>query len=356
MSRPEDAAMPPAARPVTPPPISPRANEKLKTLPALPSSPNGMSPRRRDENPAIKVYQDPVIESNGAVATSTVERSTLSIDRWQNHKASKNASASKNPGDSARLLQTLIQRLQTRDIDTQAFRKLNGIAREHSVREPLAEANGDNMQDIWQGGVVFQELLTSLLDYLDAEDIVSAKVVDLRVQGLLVLKQLLAKAAPYFAHHETDLLQTLINLRGKYPTQPQIATTIEEISEEYLLIADPKVGIDVILDMNLPFNEPDYRPKTQSWCMSLSCLAAFVRASRASILESQYARLGTLAVKSLEDEDPEVRRSCVTMCIEMHSKLNDDERLFNEVLRGVKSGHQNLLTYYFARGGASQAS
>jgi CLIP-associating protein 1/2 len=308
-SRTEDVAMPPAPRPVTPPPLSTLDNDSLKNLPALPKSPEGVSgildttnisSRKRDENPAIKVYQDPIVESNGAVATSTIERSTstLSAEKGrQNYKATKNASLSKAPGDSSRLLQTLMQRLQTRDMDTQAFRKLIGIARENTVREPLAEANGDNIQDIWQGGSVFRELLAVLLEYLVAEDIESPKATDLRIQGLLVLKQLLAKAGPYFARHEADVLPTLITLRGKYPTHPQITTAIEEITEEYMVLADPKAGIDIILDMNLPFNEPAYRPPVQSWCMSLTCLAALVRSSRPSALEPQYARLGKLAVK-----------------------------------------------------------
>jgi CLIP-associating protein 1/2 len=64
-----------------------------------------------------------------------------------------------------------------------------------------------------------------------------------------------------------------------------------------MVLADPKAGIDIILDMNLPFNEPAYRPQVQSWCMSLTCLAALVRSSRPSELEPQYARLGKLAVK-----------------------------------------------------------
>lgn len=83
--------------------------------------------------------------------------------------------------------------------------------------------------------------------------------------------------------------------------------------------------------------------------MGLTCLAAQVRASKRSTLEPQFERLGQLAVKSLDDEDAEVRRACVAMCIEMHSKLNNDEKLFDEILRGMKSGHQNLLTYYFSK-------
>jgi CLIP-associating protein 1/2 len=53
--------------------------------------------------------------------------------------------------------------------------------------------------------------------------------------------------------------------------------------------------------------------------------------------------------QSLHDDDSEVRRACVAMCIELHSKLNDDERLFDDILKGMKSGHQNLLAYYFAK-------
>lgn len=62
-------------------------------------------------------------------------------------------------------------------------------------------------------------------------------------------------------------------------------------------VADPKAGIDAILGITLPSGQPSFKPSTQGWCMSLSCLAALVRASRPLPLETQYARLGELAVK-----------------------------------------------------------
>lgn len=177
-------SVPPAPRPVTPPPQTAQDHDNLKALPPLPSSPErvadaSVSPARRgDSNPSIKVYQDPVIESNGAVATSNTppERSTASAGKeWQSYKVGRligtNTNLAKMPGDSARLLGTLVERLQTRDMDTQAFRKLIGIVRENPVREPLQEANGEGLHDLWQGGSVFQELLTSLLEYLAADDV-----------------------------------------------------------------------------------------------------------------------------------------------------------------------------------------
>ena len=310
-SRPESVHVPPAPRPVTPPPLSPGAEEGLKNLPALPASPeapgvldpNVASRRigRQDENPSIKVYQDPIVESNGAVATTVPpERCTLATNKeWQTYgKLNTSATGStKSSGDPGRLLQSLIVKLQNRDMDTQAFRKLIGVARENPVREPLQEANREGVHDIWQGGSVFRELLVTLLEYLMAEDIDPSSATDLRAQGLLVLKQLLSKAAPYFDRHEAEILTTLISLRGKYPQHSQITTAIEEISEEYLMVADPKVGITAILDLNLPASNPIYRPATQSWCMSLQCLAALVGASKPPALEPQYMRLGQLALK-----------------------------------------------------------
>lgn len=123
------------------------------------------------------------------------------------------------------------------------------------------------------------------------------RAADLRVQGLLVLKQLLSKTAPYFSRHEPAVLHTLIDLRGKYPTQSHVTTGIEEIVEEFLALADPATGIEAVLNMMLPKDKPTARPPTQSWCMSLSCLAALVRGSKVSTLEPQFSRLGQLAVK-----------------------------------------------------------
>lgn len=123
------------------------------------------------------------------------------------------------------------------------------------------------------------------------------RAADLRVQGLLVLKQLLSKTAPYFSRHEPAVLRTLIDLRGKYPTQSHVTTGIEEIVEEFLALADPSTGIDAILNMMLPKDTTGFRPPTQSWCMSLTCLAALVRSSKVPTLEPQFTMLGQLAVK-----------------------------------------------------------
>lgn len=150
----------------------PQDLEDIKNSPPL-----AQSPVR--ENPIIKVYQDPITESDTGVV---LELSAISDGKEsQNYgvgkfirtgtNLTKNDGPPKNPGENARTLETLIRRIQSRDIDTQAFKKLTGIAKENPVREPLQEANGEDLYDIWQGGPVFEELLTSLLEYLKAEDV-----------------------------------------------------------------------------------------------------------------------------------------------------------------------------------------
>lgn len=320
--------LPPAPRPVTPTKKNERDN--ITDLPPLPTTPekvqstSHVSARRpsraEDKNPIIKVYQDPVIESNGAVATSTGgdKGPTNGSGEWYRSKMKKqisNSNLPKTPEHSSRLLFTLTTRLQNREIDTQAFRKLIGIARENPVRAVLQENNGETFHDIWEGGKVFDELLTALLEYLDDDSVSfslltislhwltapsqidAERAADLRVQGLLVLKQLLSKTAPYFTRHEAAVLRTLIDLRGKYPTQSHVTTGIEEIVEEFMAIVDPATGIEAILNISFPLDKPGFRQATQSWCMSLTCLAALVRASKASSLELQFTRLGQLAVK-----------------------------------------------------------
>lgn len=179
--------LPPAPRPATPTRVKDN-DKKLQDLPPLPTTPTNSVPdllsgslttvrkagRTDDKTPTIKVYQDPVIESNGAVATGGDKHLGPGSGEWYRSKMKKqisNSNLPKTPEHSSRLLITLITRLQNREIDTQAFRKLIGIARENPVRAVLQENNGEHLHDIWEGGKVFDELLVALLEYLDDDSV-----------------------------------------------------------------------------------------------------------------------------------------------------------------------------------------
>lgn len=176
------SGLPPAPRPATPPKVPGQDHEQLHKLPQLSSAPEkfpdllaqagSMKPSHVEEQkPSITVYQDPVVHSNGAA----VENDNAAND-WNRHKLRKTSpTIPRTPEHSTRLLTSLIDKLQALDMDTQAFRKLIGIARENPVRGALQEQNGDGVYDIWQGGVVFAELLEALLGYLSSENACSPK-------------------------------------------------------------------------------------------------------------------------------------------------------------------------------------
>ena len=81
----------------------------------------------------------------------------------------------------------------------------------------------------------------------------------------------------------------------------------------------------------------------------MALLGRLVKASKLEKLEPEMGRLGKVAVKGMEAEDSEVRRNCVDLCVALNKKVGDEARLFEEVLVGLESGIQNLLTYYFVK-------
>jgi CLIP-associating protein 1/2 len=67
-----------------------------------------------------------------------------------------------------RLLDSGIAKIRSRTLDPHGFRMLQGLARNHPIRQALQENNGEEiLYDIWDDGKKFSELLHSLLDYLE---------------------------------------------------------------------------------------------------------------------------------------------------------------------------------------------
>lgn len=78
------------------------------------------------------------------------------------------SSSGKTPEQHIRTIRNYLQRIKTGDIDTQGFRKLASVVRDNPVRAALQESNGDGVvhNDIWDGGVIFEDLLTAIFNYL----------------------------------------------------------------------------------------------------------------------------------------------------------------------------------------------
>jgi CLIP-associating protein 1/2 len=50
----------------------------------------------------------------------------------------------------------------------------------------------------------------------------------------------------------------------------------------------------------------------------------------------------------MEHSVSDIRKAAASLCIELHQKVNDDQRLLDDILKGGQATTYNLLAYYFA--------
>lgn len=141
------------------------------------------------------------------------------------------------------------------------------------------------------------------------------------------------------------MLITFIRIRGKHTSISSVTTGIIETCEELTNVADSGNCLPRITEY---LGQPDNLP-TQSKSMALNCMGALIRTASQSALERLLNRIGAITLKYLDDADADVRRSCTAAVVELHVKVQNDKRMFEEILKGVNVNQQNLLLYYFAR-------
>ena len=102
-----------------------------------------------------------------------------------------------------------------------------------------------------------------------------------------MLKQLLAKAAPFFTDVESAILGTLLTLRAAGPAPLQ--THVDDVAEEYVRVAaDSTRGIDALFPV---------LHEGLGGALAFDCLARFVAGAPLAGLERRWRALGGVAVK-----------------------------------------------------------
>jgi CLIP-associating protein 1/2 len=86
--------------------------------------------------------------------------------------------------------------------------------------------------------------------------------------------------------------------------------------------------------------------------MALSTLSSLIQISGAKnipLTRDQTARLGKLAVRCLDDTDPDVRKADIDVCVSLHERIGGEKEVFWKAVAGAREQHLNLLTYYLAK-------
>ncbi|KAK6507615.1 suppressor of tub2 mutation [Arthrobotrys musiformis] len=325
------------------------------------STSNGANSRDKD---VIQVYQDPTPTKPGVNVPKSPEplaNITNSVrPRQKNFGAS--TTAGKTPEQQLQSLQNYLRKLKDGDIDSHGLRRLCAIVRDNPAKR---QENKDGI-DFWASGQTFEEMLDSLLDFLGepfsgGSTKTAEALADVRTQGVQLLRLLMNKATPYFAGREHSVFPVAFKLRGEYPTQSPVSSNIDETVEEYVKsVADSGVALPTITSFLMMATDAGAdaggKKKAGSNVLALKTLSAFVKESEEEDLENQWGTIGAIAKRYMEDEDPEVRRAVVDVCVGVRKGFvksggveEGEAKLWKDCLDGLTEGQKNLLTYYFAR-------
>jgi CLIP-associating protein 1/2 len=264
-----------------------------------------------------------------------------------------------------RLLASGLERIRTKTLEVHGFRKL----------QELVKSN----QDIWgDEGQKFGELLIALLDYLespnDALKAQAVKATTLKTQVLSTVRAMLTvhkrEAAPYYSR----ALCSVLAARRQFEDTSHISAEIEKTADEIVKTGQPSDCLNAVLDMieslHAPLSPTSAKSPSESsppppdahdgkpsrtivlGLSILSDLLATAQAKNIPVSTSQTLRMGSLAVRFLDDTDADVRKADLEFCLSLHEKLGGDKGDgFWRALVGAKEMHLNLLTYYIARRG-----
>ena len=276
---------------------------------------------------------------------------------------------------SRRLLASGIERIGARTLDAHGFRRLQELIK--------------NTPEIWEGTSKFSELLSALLESLEAPPspaelgkATSAKAQNLKGQVLATTRALLVlyrkEAAPYYAR----ALCSVVTAKAFIDSTSHIAAELDKTADEIVRLGNISECVDSVLDLLTSIHNRDsvspaaaatdatssppkpgqsaseHTSTARTVTAALTTLTSLLRSASGRNISfasnpAQTQRLGGAAVRSLSDVDPDVRKAALDFCVELHERLAGDPKTFWKALAGTEERHLNLITYYLARKGTA---
>lgn len=376
--------------------ISPvKRNDTRTPLPE--NEQRNITPRtsNKKENPAIrlKVYEDPSGEGPEIPATSpSITRSTVLEELPVNEPAvhqprnlsdhpqaeesetpfrkrinaeaaarrTSDSDRTENPYLLRRILESGITRVRAGTLDVHGFRKLQALIRDG--------------EDIWEGGVKFDELLQPLLENLEFPNTndtnTSSKLSpsnarsqdQIKTQVLMTIRLLLQNQPKYFSAYYSQALCAIILARKYHQPTSHIVCGLEETSETIVAQCDPGPCIDAVLDL---LETETSASGDGTLFMGLYVLASLLhripsttppsaspnspqKPHTNALAQTQQTRLGQLVARCISDTNPDIRRAVIEFALELHDSVQETGG-FWKLVDGASEDQRSLITYYLAR-------
>ena len=270
----------------------------------------------------------------------------LALEATENKHFSPSPSLNKSdPRLAKKILQKCIDQVDSRALDVHGFRKLQSLIR----------TAGDS---IWEDGLLFDELLTPLLNYLEIPNDElyppsGSKAQDIKTQVLVTVRLMLQHQPKLASPNYPRALGTVIAARKYcYPTS-HIVSGLDETAERIVYNCDPEKCIDSVLELLENEGTEGAEAETNTISAGLHVLADLLRRARSGksttflLPGEQEERMGRIGTRCLADTEPEIRRAVMEMLLELHDSVAEEG--FWGLLFEAKEDHRALITYYIVR-------
>jgi CLIP-associating protein 1/2 len=366
---------------------SPRAASVLSPSPLPAHSPRQISPDRSAPE-EVEVYEDPLAGDEPSTAGQEVDTPVLGelpinersnerqritdndvnangmedFDRGH-HKTSSTGTVVHTENKDANSPETL----KNRQLLASALKKIEGRSVDAGMFRKIQDAIKSG-QEIWgPNDEVFGRLLVACLDYfqtpMEELKLPALKASSCKSQALATIRAMLSLYRKETAKYFSRVLCTVLQAKAQHENTSHIAGDMEATANEIVRYGQVSDCLNAVLALveDMPASTPNSSPSTsvtgstRTMTMSLRTLASIVEisGSRNSILtREQTHRLGQLAVRCMEDQDPDVRKANIELCVALHERIvgpGGETKAFWEAVAGAGEQQLNLLTYYLAK-------
>ena len=275
-----------------------------------------------------------------AVATQTNGHATPPTDENRSGSPSKKENAT-----NRRILSSGIERLRAKTLDAHGFRRLQDL-----VGVPVDDSTR-----------LMLELLLALIGYVEAAPetlrVNTIKAISLKSQALTTMRGVAAlyKAAIEVRQEFPSAICATLVARQMVDSSPHFAADLEKTAVELVSCAGGQLGdcLNAVLDFVSRESARRGEQRERSMTVALTVLSKIQTAMHEHSIPltmTQKQQTGKLAVRFLDDRDPDVRRADTELCLKFFVHFGEAQKdEFWSLLRGAREAQLNLIAYYMAR-------
>ncbi|OJJ49885.1 hypothetical protein ASPZODRAFT_149341 [Penicilliopsis zonata CBS 506.65] len=244
---------------------------------------------------------------------------------------------SKDPEQARQMLTKGVHRIRSQNMDILGYRKMQGLVQYH---DKMFKDEGR-----------YDDLLLALLDELESVPDEKRKPLgrplDLKTQVLVTIRLMFKYNNMYFAAYYPKAMVALVNARKGYESSCHVVSGLDETAEDIVARCKPMDVITAVLDLceTEERSTEGYRAITMG-ILVLKKIICRLNNANTRLPPEGIDRIGKFAAMFLANDQPEVRRQMIYMCVEFHTMLKGDEPLYWKVIGQPRDTTRNLLTYY----------